>query len=116
MSLGTISRPVSSTSQLPPLRGPFCSWTGLSVSRKVTPAPPYTVPVVFENAGLVMELVFGLELLYARMLPKFDGSVISIDPADNSAPYSSMPPWLISEVATEKLEPALPDSMLSNLP
>ena len=38
----------------PPLRVPFLSWTGLSASCSV-PVPTDTV-LVFENAGLVMEL------------------------------------------------------------
>jgi hypothetical protein len=101
MSLRTISAPA--TSQLPPLRFPFCSWTGLSASRSVPPVPTDRVPV-FENAGLVMEL-----LSYESISP---GAGTSIDPADNVVPYRVINPWLISEVAIE----TFPDPKRSDPP
>ncbi|HEX8835695.1 MAG TPA: hypothetical protein VF748_02070 [Candidatus Acidoferrum sp.] len=66
------------------------------------------MPVEFENVRLVMEL-----LSYAVMLPGFG---MSIDPADNAAPNSWMPPGLRSDVAIEKLATAFPDSIMSDPP
>jgi hypothetical protein len=81
------------TSQLPPLRVPLCSWTGLSASRSI---PVLTSTVrIFENAGLALEL-----LPFEARLP---GAGRPIDPADNAVPVSVMKPWLASEVAIETL-------------
>jgi hypothetical protein len=63
------------------------------------------VPVVFENAGLVMVL-----FPYTSISPGFG---MSIDPADNVVPsYRAISPWLVSEVATE----TFPDPKRSNPP
>jgi hypothetical protein len=66
--------------------------------------PTDTVPLVFENAGLVMEL-----FPYEVMLP---GDGRSIDPADNLVPVSWMNPWLASEVAIA----TFPDPTSSDAP
>jgi hypothetical protein len=60
--------------------------------------------LVFENAGLVMEL-----FPYVVMLPG-DGRVT--DAADNAVPVRVMNPWLVSEVAIE----TLPDPNRSDAP
>src|SRR4029077_8077957 len=103
MSLGNIRTPLD-TSQLPPLRFPFCSWTGLCASRSVPPAPTDTVPAAFESAGHVMELVS-----YTSISPG-DGRLI--DAADNVVPYRVMNPWLFSEVVIE----TFPDPKRSDPP
>jgi hypothetical protein len=104
MSLGIISTPEPATSQLPPLRFPFCSWTGLSASRSVPVAPTDRVPVVFENAGLVME-----QFSYASISPGFG---MAIDAAESVVPFREMNPSLISALAIE----TLPDPKMSDPP